>query len=312
MKIIGIAGLNKEKFGFLKKKYYSIKIININDENFFKNINLNALMVFGEWAVKKNLSKFLKDKYNFFKKLNWVHLSRAGIDEFIDLLPMYKFKFTCGKKIQGPNVSEHCIALLLSLTRGMYGYDKKSFRPTEIYKKEVLVTGLGGIGISVAEKLNAFGANVSSANTGLKPSYSFVKNYYHISDLKNIVKKFDIIINTTPLTKKTFNLFDKKIFKNMKQGVFFVNVSRGDIVNTNDLKEFVKKKKFSGVGLDIIGSEDIVKINPFEKYKNVVFTNHLAGITTDNIRRFDLLEKNLKNYINNDHLFNVVDPKIQY
>ena len=265
-----------------------------------------------ERAVKKNLSIFLNKKFNFFKKLEWLHLSRAGIDEFINLLPNYKFKFTCGKTIQGPNVSEHCVALLLNLTRGIYGYDKSKFRPTEIYKKNVLIVGLGGIGVSVAEKLNSFGAIVSSAETGLKPCYSFVKNYYDIYELKKIIKNFDIVINTTPLTKKTYNLFNKDLFKNMKEGVFFVNVSRGDIVNTEDLKSYVKKNKFSGVGLDIIGSEDFARTNPFKKYKNVLFTNHLAGITTDNLRRFDLMEKNLRNFINKDFLINVVDVKKQY
>ena len=117
MKTIAIAGLNKEKFNFLKRKYKSVNIIKLTDSNFFKNININAFLVFGEWAVKKNLSIFLNKKFNFFKKLEWVHLSRAGIDEFINLLPNYKFKFTCGKTIQGPNVSEHCVALLLNLTR---------------------------------------------------------------------------------------------------------------------------------------------------------------------------------------------------
>ncbi len=98
----------------------------------------------------------------------------------------------------------------------------------------------------------------------------------------------------------------------MKEGVFFINVSRGDIVNTKDLKHYVKKEKFSGVGLDIIGSDDYVEKNPFEKFKNVIFTNHLAGITTDNLRRFDLLEKNLKNYINKEFLINTVDINKQY
>ena len=312
MKLVAIAGLNKDKFNLLKKKYKSIKLLNLTDINFYKNKKINAILVFGEWAVKKNLSLFLSKKFDNFNKLEWVHLSRAGIDEFINFMPNYNFKFTCGKTIQGPNVSEHCIALLLNLTRGIYEYDKSKFRPTEIYKKNILITGLGGIGVSVAEKLNAFGASVSSADTGLKPCFSFVKNYYDISDLKKIVNEFDIIINTTPLTKKTKNLFNKDIFENMKKGVFFINVSRGDIVNTKDLKHYVKKEKFSGVGLDIIGSDDYVEKNPFEKFKNVIFTNHLAGITTDNLRRFDLLEKNLKNYINKEFLINTVDINKQY
>ena len=108
------------------------------------------------------------------------------------------------KKIQGPNVSEHCLALLLNLTRRINGYDKKKFRPTEIYKKNILITGLGGIGISIAKKLNAFGAIVNSASINSKPKYSFIKKNFNIKNLKNIVNKFDIIINTTPLTNKTF------------------------------------------------------------------------------------------------------------
>ena len=50
----------------------------------------------------------------------------------------YKFKFTSGK-IQGPNVSEHCIALLLLLTRSIFAMDqsKNYSRPTEILNKNL-------------------------------------------------------------------------------------------------------------------------------------------------------------------------------
>ena len=41
MKIIAIAGLNKEKYNFLKKKYNSVKILNLTDDNFFKNKDIN-------------------------------------------------------------------------------------------------------------------------------------------------------------------------------------------------------------------------------------------------------------------------------
>lgn len=312
MKLVGITGLNSNKFKFLKKKKYPIKLIKINDENFYKYKKLNALVVFGEWAVKKNLSNFLLKKFDYFERLEWVHLSRAGIDEFKDLLTNYKFKFTCGKKIQGPNVSEHCLALLLNLTRGINGYDKKKFQPTEINKKNILITGLGGIGISIAKKLNTFGAIVSSASLSSKSRNSFIKKNYNISDLKRIVGKFDIIINTTPLTNKTVNLFNKSIFRRMKQGVFFVNVSRRDTVNLFNLKEYIQKNKFAGVGLDVHDTKENFINNSFKKYKNVIFTNHEGGITTDETRRFDLLEKNLNKYIKKKKLINIVSIKKQY
>ncbi len=313
-KKIAIAGLDTKKINYFKKKYRNYKFININDENFFseETKNLNALLIYAEWPVKKSLSKFLTQKYNFFKNIEWVHLSRAGIDEFLNYLKKYQFKFTCGKIIQGPNVSEHCLALLLSLTRGMFQYDKKIFRPTEVFGKNVLVVGMGGIGIGVAEKLNAFGAKVYAADTNIKPFFSFLEKTFQISEINKIVKNFDIVINTTPLTKHTRNLFDKKLFSKMKNGVFFVNVSRGGIVNTKDLKSYLMKKKFSAVGLDIIGEDDFVKENPLKNFKNVIFTNHMAGITTDMTRRFNLMEENLHKYKNNNPLLNLIDPVKQY
>ena len=311
-KIIGIVGLDKIKKNNLTKRYKNIKFIDISDKNFFSEKKLNALLVYAEWPIKKNLGIFLKKKYNFFKDLKWVHLSRAGIDEFNNYLKVYNFKFTCGKTIQGPNVSEHCIALLLYLTRGLYKYDKKKFRPTELLGKNVLIVGLGGIGINIAEKLNSFGSNISGVDSNLKPNLSFIKKIFDYGDLNKVIKNFDVIINATPLTKKTKNLFNKNIFKKMKNGVFFINVSRGSIVNTKDLKEYVSKDKFAGVGLDVIGDKDFVYRNPFKKFSNVVFSNHIAGITTDMNRRYDLLIRNFKRFITNDDLINLVDKKKGY
>ena len=56
---------------------------------------------------------------------------------------------TCGKIIQGPNVSEHCLALLLYISRGLrFVKDKKKLlkkRPLELYNKNALIIGLGGL-----------------------------------------------------------------------------------------------------------------------------------------------------------------------
>ena len=51
------------------------------------------------------------------QNLNWLHLSIAGVDEYIENFKKLKFTVTCGKIIQGSNVSERGLALLLYLTR---------------------------------------------------------------------------------------------------------------------------------------------------------------------------------------------------
>ena len=119
MKLIGLVGYkNKEILNF-KNKFKKFKFLNINDKNFYKNesTNIDALIVLFEYPVKNSLSKFLSEKFKLFKKLKWFHLSRAGIDECIPFMKNYKFKFTSGKKIQGPNVSEHCIALFIIINK---------------------------------------------------------------------------------------------------------------------------------------------------------------------------------------------------
>ena len=60
MKTIAIAGLNKEKFNFLKRKYKSVNIIKLTDSNFFKNININAFLVFWRVGSKKKSFHFFK------------------------------------------------------------------------------------------------------------------------------------------------------------------------------------------------------------------------------------------------------------
>ena len=99
-KIIGIVGLNKYQIFSLNKKYAKVEFIDVRDDNFFhkKTLKINALIVLYEYPVKINLSKFLKNKHKEFKYLNWLHLTRAGVDECEPFMKSYKFKFTAGKK----------------------------------------------------------------------------------------------------------------------------------------------------------------------------------------------------------------------
>ena len=98
----------------------------------------------------------------------------------------------------------------------------------------------------------------------------------------------------------------------MKVGVFFVSISRNGSINFNDLKKFLKKKKYGGVGLDL--SEDFFKIKKkyLNNFINVKITNHKAGITNNLERRFELIEKNIERYIHKKKMLNIVDFKKGY
>jgi len=300
-KKIGIVGLKKKELEKLKNKYRKCEFINISDKNFFnkKSLNINALLVLYEYPVKKNLSVFLSEKFKIFKYLEWVHLTRAGVDECESYLKNYYFTLTCGKKIQGPNVSEHCLAMLLSISRGLFDqYNKKQYknRPTEILNKSIIIIGLGGIGIEIAKKLHSFGAKIDSVDHSYTKNF-FIRKNFKLNYLEKIIGNYDIVINSLPLTKITKNFFNKKIFNQLKKFSMFISVSRDQTININDFKKFIKTKKLFGAAIDNTGSFKMKKKVEYDSKYNVLITDHLAGVTTDNTRRSKLLFDNIDAYI---------------
>ena len=120
-KNIGLFGFDKKKSNLLKKNFISCKFYNL--DNFDKiNKNFNAFIAYSQDSFEEF---FFKKKYKNYKNLEWVHVSIAGIDEYIKYFKEFNFKLTCGKKIQGANVSDHGMALLLNLSRRIVCFSKK-------------------------------------------------------------------------------------------------------------------------------------------------------------------------------------------
>lgn len=310
-KKIGLAGFDKDKVIELKKSFKTIEFVILSSSNFFQKTELNAIIVFTEGGLSNCIDDFfLKKKYENFENLNWFHLSRAGVEEYASEFDLLNFKLTCGKIIQGPNVSEHCLAMLLFISRGLkYVDDKKKLsrkRPLELYKKKALVIGLGGVGRMICQKLNAFGIKVSAVDINYSSLSNYIEDLYLFEDLKQIVKNFDIVINACSLTDMTKNLFNKKMFLSMKSNCIFINISRGKCVNTKDLIGALKKKKFYGVGLDVIDPEPLPKNHEIRKFSEVFFTDHTAGWSENLNRRFKLIKDNLSRFEKENKLLNIV------
>ena len=229
---IGIAGMESKSLRNLKKKFKKAFFLKLNSANLFKQKDLNAIIIFTEKAYTKVLKKFFDEKkYKSFNNLSWFHFSRSGIEDYIKKTNDLNFKLTSGKIINKFNVSEHCIAILLHLSRGLGIKNKNIFynkRPMDLYEKNALIVGGGNIGLSVAKKLKAFGLNVSIVNTKRLPSISFIKNCYLSREIHKVIENFHIVINTTSLNEKSFKMFDKKLFFKMKKNSIFINISRGE------------------------------------------------------------------------------------
>lgn len=77
-----------------------------------------------------------------------------------------------------------------------------------------------------------------------------------------------------PLTNETRGLFNDSLFDKMKKTAVFVNVARGQIVNTDSLVKALRNKKIFAAGLDVTDPEPLPPEHELLKLPNVGRYNH--------------------------------------
>tara|TARA_X000000368_G_scaffold383292_1_gene341023 strand:- start:1016 stop:1978 length:963 start_codon:yes stop_codon:yes gene_type:complete len=311
-KTILLTGFNFKEIKNLKKKFKNILFEEYKVKHKYKK-NFNAL-------VSKNRSSFNLFYFNDFEKfkkdLKWIHISAAGLDIYPKLFLLNNScKVTNGKIIQGPEVADHAMGLLLSLTRKINYLSKfglKSsfdYRPIELKDKSILVVGYGGVGKCIAERSHGFGLKVYAVHNEVKQRSKYVKKFYKRKQFKYAIKNKDIIVFSLPLTSKTKHLYNEKTAKLLKKGAFLINVCRGGVVCEKTLFKYLKNNTLSGAGVDVLGKNDNLKLyKKFSNFKNFIFTPHVAGIS-DNLKKRNetLIENNIKRFSKNQELINVID-----
>lgn len=253
------------------------------------------------------------------KNLTWVHHGGAGVEkhifpEFIDL----PIQFTNGKIIQGPEVADHALALLLALTRNLHmlskGYQKNDIpRAIELYNKNAVIVGVGGIGMLIAERAKAFGMKVVGIDDDYHPMMSIFEKIVKPYNLDDEIAKADVVFCAAPWTDASYNMFGKNEFMAMKKDAYFINISRGGLVHTDDLKEVLETGHLAGVGLDVTNPEPLPQDHALHEIDRVILTPHIAGHSDANRQRsWTLIEENIDHFIHGRPLLNIVDKELGY
>ncbi len=316
-KRIALLGFTPVQIGKLKSTFPTTDLISVVRDTISENISTVDALVSADRAV---LDEVLNaDSLRKASKLRWIHATGAGIEHYlIPELVQSHIVLTNGKILQGPGVSDHALALLLTLTRNIHltisgDQDVTTPRPIELRGKVAVVVGCGGIGMLIVEKLAAFGMKVFGVNNENLPYLTMLQEVYMPERLLEILPKADVVICATPLTSQSRGMFGSKEFVAMKDTAYFVNVSRGALVQTEALVEALKKGKFHGVGLDVTDPEPLPLDHHLQTFRNVVISPHLAGMSDNNFtRRFENIILNMNRFIHDLPLINVVDKQRGY
>ncbi|WP_058306902.1 2-hydroxyacid dehydrogenase [Gracilibacillus massiliensis] len=150
-----------------------------------------------------------------------------------------------------------------------------------VHHKKLGIIGMGRIGEKVARRAKlGFEMDVTYYNRSRKENLEKELGV-NFQELDDLIKESDFILLMTPLTKETYHLIDAKAFANMKETCFFINASRGAVVNEAAMIEALKEESIAGAGLDVFEQEPVDPNNPLLKMKNVVTLPHIGSATAE-------------------------------
>ncbi len=167
---------------------------------------------------------------------------------------------------------------------------------TELTGKTLGIFGLGKIGRAVAERAKAFGMNVVAFVPRI---HGDEPDYIKLLSLDEMLSVSDVVSMHCPLTPETEGVVNEEFIAKMKDGAYFINTSRGTVVNEDALADALNTGKLGGAGLDVLSTEPPKKNNPLLSAKNCFITPHIAWASFETRKRLvAILYDNINAFIN--------------
>ena len=161
--------------------------------------------------------------------------------------------------------------------------------PGSILKGKTLgLIGFGRIGSAMATYAEIFGMTVVFYDPFLKLK---PKKILEHNSIEKLVAYSDFVSLHVPYTDELFKrpLINKEIFASFKTGSYFINTSRGELIDEDALITQLKSGKIKGAALDVLINEPNIHENQIYKYAqesgaNVILTPHIAGYAVENVK----------------------------
>ena len=158
--------------------------------------------------------------------------------------------------------------------------NKKTFKGSELKGKTIGIIGLGSIGSLLAQSVESMGMKIIGydPNISIDSAWQLPKEVEKADDLKYLLSNSDYISIHVPLVDETKNLIAKDNLLHIKKGAKLINLSRGAIVNNEDVLEALTNKNISCFVTDFPTPEMIKRSN---EHEDVILMPHLGASTQE-------------------------------
>lgn len=281
----------------------------------FRRELADAQVVFGE---------ITRQDFAAAPRLRWIQWGAAGVEHILwPELVESSVVLTNMQRIFAPAISETAMALILALARGIPGFvnhtQQHQWRQVEERQEEISgmtlgMVGLGGIGSETARRAHyGFGMRVLAVDPKPLPKPDFVAELHSTDWLLAMASRVDVLMSAAPHTPVSEGMLNEPVFRALKKSAYFINMSRGKVVDTPALVRALKEGWIAGAGLDVAYKEPLPPDDELWTAPNLIITCHSSSASAKREgRTMDLFAENVRRYVAGLPLLNVVDKRRGY
>lgn len=261
------------------------------------------------------------------RAVRWMHSTAVGVGAL--LVPGVADSpvvISNSRGVHSEPIAEHAIALVLALRRGLHlavarqlerrwAQEELSARHVPaLTGSELLVIGLGAIGLRVARHGAALGMRVVGIRRRIsEPAPEGVSRVRPPEALREALTTADAIVLALPRTGESQSLIGAAEFACMRPDAVLVNVARGRLIDETALIEALGSGRIAGAALDAFPREPLDAASPLWGLPNVLISPHVAPFGSDYwAPAVDLFLENVRRFKHGQPLLNVVDKAAGY
>jgi D-2-hydroxyacid dehydrogenase (NADP+) len=263
------------------------------------------------------------EQFAHARKLKWLHSTAAGVGQLMyPELQKSGIEVTNASGVHRIPMAEHILGTLIALARRFpdcFRYQQQArwaqqelwnapVRPRELRGQILLLIGFGAIGREVAKIIRPLGMRVWAVTRSGRTEEGLAEQVFPASKLDEALPQADFVVLAAPETPETRKMIGAREFALMKPSAYFLNVSRGALVDEPALISALAERRIAGAALDVASQEPLPPENPLWKLDNVFITPHMSA-ASEHLweRQTDLLMENLERWFAGEELLNRVD-----
>ena len=232
-------------------------------------------------------STALASEFHRADSLSWIHAAAAGVDSLLfDELAASEVVVTNARGVFDRPIAEFVLNYILIQAKASVKslkdqrravWNRRSTR--DLAGSRAMIVGTGAIGRAIARVLTALDVRVTGAGSRARSGDPDFDEVVDSARLVDHLTGFDWVIDVAPLTEQTRGLIDAEVFAAMEPDACFINVGRGDTVDTAALVAALETHSIAGACLDVFDTEPLPAKHPLWQMDNVIITPHMSGDT---------------------------------